>query len=98
MDPRQQPRTKLVCTIGPASVERVRQLIDAGMSVARVNFSHGTADEQKAAVHAVRNAAHQARRSVAVMVDLPGPKVRLAEIDGGEQHLDAGQAFELKTT
>ena len=39
-----RPHTKLVCTIGPASVERVRELVDAGMSVARINFSHGTPD------------------------------------------------------
>ena len=43
-------RTKLVCTIGPASVGRVRELIDAGMNVARINFSHGTPDEQRAAI------------------------------------------------
>jgi pyruvate kinase len=91
------PRTKLVCTIGPASVERVRELIDAGMSVARINFSHGTSDDHKAAVHAVRNAAHQARRSVAVMVDLPGPKIRLGEIEGGETRLERGAGFDLQT-
>ena len=90
------PRTKLVCTIGPASVERVRELIDAGMSVARINFSHGTPDEHRAAVHAVRAAAHHARRSVAVMVDLPGPKVRLGDLPNGEIELAAGQRLELR--
>jgi pyruvate kinase len=97
MDPRDLPRTKIVCTIGPASVERVHELIDSGMSVARVNFSHGTIDEHKAAVHAVRSAAHHARRSVAVMVDLPGPKIRLGEIEGGEMVLEAGTGFDLQT-
>jgi pyruvate kinase len=92
-----KPRTKLVCTIGPASLERVRELIDAGMSVARVNFSHGTADDHINAVHVVRAAAHQARRSVAVMADLPGSKIRLADIDGGERTLAAGETFELQT-
>jgi pyruvate kinase len=97
MDAHHQPRTKLVCTIGPASIERVRELIDAGMSVARINFSHGDPESQKAAIHAVRNAAHQARRSVAVMVDLPGPKIRLADVEGGQQTLQPGTIYELKT-
>ena len=52
------------------------------MDVARINFSHGTPDDHKAYVHAVRAAAHSARRSVAVMADLPGPKMRLGELDG----------------
>jgi pyruvate kinase len=89
--------TKLVCTIGPASVERVRELVDLGMSVARINFSHGTPDEQKAAFHAVRAAAHHARRSVAVMVDLPGPKIRLEDLPDGELELEVGQRFDLRT-
>ncbi len=92
-----RPRTKLVCTIGPASVERARELVDAGMSVARINFSHGTPDEQKQAIRAIRAAAHHARRSVAVMVDLPGPKIRLAELEGGEQALETGAKFDLRT-
>ncbi|CAN5779897.1 pyruvate kinase [soil metagenome] len=92
-----RPHTKLVCTIGPASVERARELVDAGMSVARVNFSHGTPDEQRAAFHAVRAAAHHARRSVAVMVDLPGPKIRLEDLPNGELELEVGQRFALRT-
>ena len=80
MDVTQKPRTKLVCTIGPASYDHLPELIGAGMSVARVNFSHGTREDHTNAVHAVRAAAHQARRSVAVMVDLPGSKIRLAEL------------------
>jgi pyruvate kinase len=93
----QRPRTKLVCTIGPASVDHIRELVELGLSVARINFSHGTPETQKSAVHAVRAAAHHARRSVAVMVDLPGPKIRLAELPGGELVLEPGQAFELRT-
>jgi pyruvate kinase len=90
------PRTKLVCTIGPASVNRVRELIDAGMSVARINFSHGTAEEHKAAVHAVRAAAHHARSSVAVMADLPGAKVRLGDLPDGEIELEVGGRLILR--
>src|SRR4051812_17249925 len=89
-------QTKQVCTIGPASVERIPQLVAAGMDVARVNFSHGTDEDHKAYVHAVRAAAHSARRSVAVMADLPGPKLRLGELDGGEARLATGATFTLR--
>jgi pyruvate kinase len=89
-------RTKLVCTIGPASFERVGELVAAGMDVARVNFSHGTPDDHRAYVHAVRSAAHSARRSVAVMVDLPGPKIRVGDLEGGAITLETGAAFVLR--
>jgi pyruvate kinase len=84
-----------VCTIGPASADRIPDLVAAGMDVARINFSHGTPDDHKAYVHAVRAAAHSARRSVAVMADLPGPKLRLGDLEGGSQRLEAGAAFPL---
>jgi pyruvate kinase len=89
-------RTKLVCTIGPATAERIGELVAAGMDVARINFSHGTPEEHKTYVHAVRAAAHSARRSVAVMADLPGPKIRLGEIDGGVAELATGSTFTLR--
>jgi pyruvate kinase len=92
----ERPRTKLVCTIGPASIDHVRELVDLGMAVARINFSHGTLDEQRAAVHAVRAAAHHARRSVSVMADLPGRKVRLGMLEGGAVELQAGASFVLR--
>ena len=90
-------RTKLVCTIGPASAERIGDLVAAGMDVARINFSHGTPEEHKGYVHAVRAAAHSARRSVAVMADLPGPKIRLGELIGGVAHLETGSPFTLRS-
>ncbi|MGI8929021.1 MAG: pyruvate kinase, partial [Candidatus Limnocylindrales bacterium] len=88
-------RTKLVCTIGPASADRIGELVAAGMDVARINFSHGTPDDHRAYVHAVRAAAHSARRSVAVMVDLPGPKIRLGELESGLVTLETGAKFTL---
>src|SRR5918995_5789440 len=91
-------RTKQICTIGPASLDKIPHLVAAGMDVARINFSHGTADDHKAYVHAVRAAAHSARRSVAVMADLPGPKLRLGELDAGEIRLGTGGVFELRAT
>ena len=89
-------QTKQVCTIGPASSQCIPQLVAAGMDVARVNFSHGTADDHREYVHAVRAAAHSARRSVAVMADLPGPKLRLGELAGGEAQLETGSSFTLR--
>ncbi len=93
----ERSRTKLVCTIGPATADRVGDLVAAGMDVARVNFSHGTPDDHKAYVHAVRAAAHSARRSVAVLVDLPGPKIRLGELEGGAVTLETGATFTLRS-
>src|SRR3954447_578167 len=90
-------QTKQVCTIGPASAELIPQLVAAGMDVARVNFSHGSDEDHKAYAHAVRAAAHSARRSVAVMADLPGPKLRLGELSGGEARLETGTSFTLRS-
>jgi len=91
-----RPRTKQVCTIGPASADKISELVAAGMDVARINFSHGSQDDHRSYVHAVRAAAHSARRSVAVMVDLPGPKIRLGELDGGVVSLETGATFTLR--
>jgi len=89
-------QTKQVCTIGPASIDLVPQLVAAGMDVARVNFSHGTPEEHRDYVHAVRAAAHAARRSVAVMADLPGPKLRLGALAGDQLLLETGTSFALR--
>jgi pyruvate kinase len=88
-------RTKLVCTIGPASIERIDGLVDAGMDVARINFSHGTPDSHAVAVERVRETSRASGRTVAVLVDLPGPKIRLGDLDGGEVELVAGDPFDL---
>jgi len=85
--------TKLVCTIGPATEGRVAELIDAGMSVARLNFSHGTADEHAARVAEIRDAARSAGRHIAILADLPGPKVRLGPLRDGKATLVEGATF-----
>src|SRR5260370_34719090 len=71
-------RAKLVCTLGPAcdSLEGLRALIGAGMDVARLNFSHGTHDEHSARLARLRQASELERKSVAVLQDLCGPKIR----------------------
>jgi pyruvate kinase len=75
-------RTKIVATIGPASrdPEILVQMIDAGMDVARLNFSHGTAEEHAETAQRVRDAADRAGRSVAILQDLPGPKLRIGKL------------------
>lgn len=89
-------RTKIVATIGPASVGRIDALVGAGMDVARLNFSHGTPADHEAAARAVRDASARAGRPVAVMVDLAGPKVRLGRLPSGGVVLTAGETFTLR--
>ena len=76
-------KTKIVCTIGPASCEPdvVRELIREGMDVARINFSHGTHAEHEAMIDRVRLAAQEANAVVAIMADLQGPKLRIGRLD-----------------
>ncbi|MEA3338735.1 MAG: pyruvate kinase [Chloroflexota bacterium] len=78
------PRTKIVCTIGPAtsSPAMMRTLIRAGMNVARINFSHGDQATHAQSIAALRKVAEQEERLVAVMADLQGPKLRVGEIEG----------------
>jgi pyruvate kinase len=94
----QTRRTKLVCTIGPASAKRIEALAIAGMDVARINFSHGTAASHAAAANAVRRAAASTHRSLAILTDLAGPKIRLGELAGGSMELEAGRPFVLRVS
>ena len=73
------PRTKIVATIGPASddAEVLARMVEAGMSVARLNFAHGTREEKARTAERVRAAAGRAGREVAILQDLPGPKLRI---------------------
>ena len=89
-------RTKLLCTIGPASASRIGDLLDAGMDVARVNFSHGTQAEHGDAARDVRGAAAARGCPVAIMVDLAGPKIRLGELVGGSAVLEVGGTYQLR--
>jgi pyruvate kinase len=77
-------RTKLVCTIGPAcdSSEGLLELIDAGMDVARLNFSHGTHEEHAARLERLRGASEEKKKAVATLQDLCGPKVRTGTVPG----------------
>jgi pyruvate kinase len=93
------PATKIVCTIGPASASPrvVAELIRRGMSVARLNFSHGTHEEHARIVSVVREEARRLGRHVAVLQDLQGPKIRLGRFRGGGAMLRRGRPFTLTT-
>jgi len=88
-------RTKLVCTIGPATLDRVGELVDAGMDVARINFSHGNAERHAIAADRVRDAADRSGRTVAILADLSGPKIRLGDFTDGQVDLEPGSVFDL---
>src|SRR5439155_3959981 len=91
-------RTKLVCTLGPASStpEMVQGLVRAGASVFRINFSHGTPQDHERMVTLVREAEAAVGRPLAALVDLPGPKVRLGQLDPDPIDFEPGQRFELR--
>src|SRR5690606_6769039 len=87
-------RTKIVCTIGPASDGLLDELIAAGMDVARLNFSHGTAEEQGDRIQRLRQAAEAAQRNLAILLDIQGPKIRVGNMAPGSV-LESGQPFRL---
>jgi pyruvate kinase len=84
--------TKIVATIGPSSREPevLERMIDVGMDVARLNFAHGTPDQHAETAQAIRGAAERAGREVAILGDLPGPKLRLGPVAGGVAELGRG--------
>ena len=75
-------RTKIVCTLGPASSspDRIRELVEAGLDMARINMSHGEIDVHREVIDRVRAAAREAGRPVPILVDLAGPKIRVGEL------------------
>jgi pyruvate kinase len=92
-----QRRTKIVATLGPASsdAKTLERMIEAGLDVVRMNFSHGTAAEHKKRVELVRSLARKAGRAVGVLVDLQGPKIRIGKFTDGRVTLQAGESFVL---
>ena len=92
-------KTKIICTIGPASEseEKLRELMLAGMNVARFNFSHGTHEEHKKKFDRVIKASNELGIQVATMLDTKGPEIRLRDVEGGRVELVTGQKFILTT-
>ncbi len=90
-------KTKIVCTIGPASesAERLEALIRAGMDVARLNFSHGTHKEHLRKIENIRQIAGRMKQPVAILQDLSGPKIRVGKVKEGGAELRRGENFFL---
>jgi pyruvate kinase len=93
------PRAKIVCTLGPASssAERIGELIDAGMSVARLNFSHGTHDDHARMLHIIRAEADRRGKAIAALLDLQGPKIRIGKLANGQIELKPGAELTITT-
>lgn len=90
-------RAKIVCTLGPAtdSYDQIKALVEAGMDVARFNLSHGSYAEHEERYHRVREAAEETGRSVGVLADLQGPKIRLGRFREGPVLLERGDTFTI---
>lgn len=92
-------KTKIVCTIGPASEspDTMRQLMEAGMDVARINFSFGDFSDHKKVIENLRSASTATGRRLAIMADLPGPKIRIGQLTSEPIELRPGDTFTLTT-
>src|SRR4030042_6144130 len=92
-------RTKMVATIGPASQtdEMIRRLLRSGVNVARLNMSHGSHKEHSVVYKRLRNAANEMHFPICILLDLQGPKIRIAELLNNEIHLVQGQKVILTT-
>jgi pyruvate kinase len=92
-------KTRIVCTIGPASEspDTLQEMIRRGMNVARLNFSHGDFDHHGRMIAGIRAAAAATGRRVAILADLPGPKIRIGTLADESVELQAGERFTLTT-
>jgi pyruvate kinase len=92
-------RTKIVCTIGPASQsrEQLEALVEAGMDVARLNFSHGSAEWHRERIELLREICTERGRPVGILLDSPGPKLRIGQIANGPVELRRGATFRFLT-
>ena len=92
-------KTKIVCTLGPSTDDEkvLRQLMLEGMSVARMNFSHGSHEEQKRRLDMVKKLRKELGLPVAALLDTKGPEIRIGDVEGGKVELKTGQTFCLTT-
>lgn len=93
-------KTKIVCTIGPASdsVDTLVKLIEAGMNVARLNFSHGNYEEHRMRINNIREAAKLTNKNIAILLDTKGPEIRTHTVEGGQVELRANQELLISMT
>ncbi len=92
-------RTKIIATLGPSShkKETIRQMIQEGMNVARLNFSHGTAEDHREVIQTLRELARETDEPVGILADLQGPKLRIGNIKDEPVHYEEGDEFILTT-
>jgi len=93
-------KTKIVCTIGPKSEqkEKMRQLVDAGMNIIRLNFSHGDFEEHGGRIRTVREIMKETGKTIGILLDTKGPEIRTIKLEGGQDvDLVAGQTFTITT-
>ena len=92
-------KAKIVCTLGPAvgSTEKIRELVDAGMDVARLNMSHGSYEDHERNYRLVRQASDESGHGVGIFADLQGPKIRLERFADGPVKLKKGQQWTITT-
>ena len=90
-------KTKIICTIGPATIdlEKMIALIEAGMCVARLNFSHGTHEEHKRSIQLLKKARETTKKPLAIMLDTQGPEIRIGKVPNGAIELAAGQKIHI---
>ena len=92
-------KTKIICTIGPASQNEktLTEMMHAGMNVARLNFSHGTYDEQRAKIELVKSVREKEKLPIAIMLDTKGPEYRIKTFKGGKIFLNDNDTFTFTT-
>lgn len=92
-------RAKIICTLGPSSntYEKIKALVQAGMDVARLNFSHGTHDDHNKVINTIRQVSRELDKPIAIMQDLQGPKIRVQKFSSKSVHLNPGDTFILTT-
>ncbi len=90
-------RTKIICTVGPACADKetLKSMIEAGMNVARFNFSHGSHEDHKKLMDLVKEVRTELRQPIAIMLDTKGPEYRIKTFAGGKAELEDGQLFAL---
>ncbi|MDD6214352.1 MAG: pyruvate kinase [Firmicutes bacterium] len=90
-------KTKIICTLGPATddMKIMEQLVESGMNVARINFSHGTHEEQGKRMQMVRDVRRKYNKHVAILLDTKGPEIRIGNFENGRIELKAGDEFYL---
>ena len=88
-------KTKIICTLGPAtsSIEKIVEIVNAGMNIARINFSHSTYDTHLQIIKNIRQAEEITGKTITILGDLQGPKIRIDKFEGGQCELKNGQEF-----